>query len=185
MGRQHRIVSYAAVCVLTGSAAVSCSNDADRRVAEARRGMLRAQDLEAQQSARIAAQRITDERGNLLPSDTDVVGLVLPRGFNLAFTADREWYYDGEHPVGKVETYFDERLEAGSTDHPYPSAKLYRAARMKTNPKMEAVYVKIYPMPGRTDWTRVLIMASRPPLEHMPTPAEVQAHYANQRENYN
>jgi hypothetical protein len=184
MGRQHRIVRYAAVCVLTSAAAVGCSHDADRRAAEARRELLRAQDLEAQHSARIAAQRITDERGNLLPSNTDVVGLVLPRGLRLTFTADREWYYDAEHSVAKLEKYFDDRLDA-TTDHPFPTAKLYRAARMKTNPTMEAVTVKIFPMPGRTDWTRVQIMASRPPLEHFPTPAEVEQHLASQRENYN
>lgn len=182
MGRQHRITKRAFLCVLS-LAAVSCSNDAEQRAAEAKRALLRGQDLDAQRMARIAAQRITDEAGNLLPSNTDVVGLVIPRGFNVAFTEDYEWYYDGEHPIGKVEKYFDERLDA-STDHPYPGATIYHRAKMKNNPSMAAVTVKIYPMPGRTDWTRVHILATRPPPDHIPTPAEVEAHLAKQRENY-
>jgi hypothetical protein len=183
MGRKHRIARQAVLCVLS-LAAVSCSNDAEQRSSEARRALLRAQDLDAQRNARIAAQRITDEGGNLLPSTTDVVGLVIPRGFTVAFTDDHEWYYDGEHAVGKVEKYFDERLDA-MTDHPYPNATIYRRAKMKTNPKMEGVTVKIYPMPGRADWTRVHILANRPLADHFPTPAEIEAHLAKQRENYN
>lgn len=182
MGRQHRIVSSALVCVLN-LAAVGCSNAAEQRAAAAKRALLRGQDLDAQRKARIDAQRITDEAGNLLPSNTDILGLVIPRGFDVTFTEDHEWYYDGQLPIGKVEKYFDDRLDA-NTDHPYPSATIYRRAKMKSNPTMAAVTVKIYPMPGRTDWTRVHILASMPAPDHFPSPAEIEAHLAKQRENY-
>jgi hypothetical protein len=183
MGRKHRIVTGAALCALS-LAAVSCKNDAQERAEDAKRALLRAHDLEAQRSARIAAQRLTDDAGNLLPSATDVVGLVIPRGFSVTFTEDHEWYYDGEHPVGKVEKYFDERLDA-MVNHPYPNATTYRHATMKTKTKMDPMTVNIFPMPGRTDWTRIHIVANRPQPDHFPTPAEIEAHLAAQRENYN
>lgn len=183
MGSQHRIIRTAALCLL-GLAAISCSNDADRRKEEARRELLRAQNLEAQRNARIAAQRITDEVGNLLPSNTQVVGVVLPRGFSPSFTLDHEWYYDGEHPIGKVEKFFTERLDA-TIEHPFPTATQYKVARMKSSPQMEPVGVKIYPMPGRADWTRIQINAKRPVPEKFPTAAEIEMELAKRRENFN
>lgn len=184
MGRKHRIVRSVilAGCVLCAVAAASCGrNDAKE---EARRALLRGQNLAAQRDARIAAQRITNADGDLLPSATTIAGVVLPRGFNPKFTFDHEWYYDGEYSFRRVLAYFQQRLDA-VLHRPDKSTVVFQGAKTKGVSDMKPVMVTISPVPGRADWTRIQITAPKPMPAHFPTAEEIQKELASRRENYN
>ena len=179
MGRNHRIVRsiiFAGYVI----AAASCRHD---DAEEARRALLRTQNLAAQRDERIAAQRITNADGDLLPSATTIAGVVLPRGFNPKFTFDHEWYYDGEYSFRRVLAYFEQRLD-GVIDRPDKSAVVFQGAKTKGVSDMKPVTVKIVPVPGREDWTRIQITAPKPMPKHFPTAEEIQKELASRRENY-
>jgi hypothetical protein len=181
MGRQHRLGVFGLVA-LTALAAVGCKDDAAAaRRAEARRALLRGEDLEKERMARLAKERLTTSSGDLLPSDTEIAGIVLPRGFKPKFKFDHEWTYDAALPISKLEKYFQESLNSQSVEHPDSVATEFTQARSK-NTKASAAekpaWVKIYPVPGRSDWSRIVIRAPKPLPDHTPTEAEVRAELA-------
>jgi hypothetical protein len=180
MGRKHRIVRSIALfgCVI---AACSCKGRDEKEVV--RRNLLRAQNLAQQRDERIAAQRITDPDGDLLPSTTTIAGVVMPRGFNPKFTLDHEWFYDGEYSFKRVLKYFEQRLDA-VIDRPDSSSVVFQGAKTKGVSDMKPVRVKIFPVPGRVDWTRIQINAPKPLPDHFPTAEEIQKQLASRRENF-
>jgi hypothetical protein len=164
---------------LIALAAVGCKGDvAAERRAEARRALLRGEDLEKEHNARVEKERLTSFSGDLLPSETELVGIVLPRGFKPKFQFDHEWTYDGELPIARLEKYFRQSLDSQSIDHPDAVATEFTQARSKNakaGPDQKPVWLKIYPVPGRSDWSRIVIRAPRPPPDHIATEAEVRA----------
>jgi hypothetical protein len=190
MGRQHRLTrsqllaSLALLsCTASFTLAAGCSSGDSARRAEQRRQLLRGDDLDRQRNARLEKQRVTTYEGDLLPSDTRTAGVVLPRGFNLKFTFEYEWYYDGALPLNKVEQYFTKQLDFEAIEHPDASAILFAQAKTKGDKAMTPVSVKIFPVPGRADWSRIYIHAPKPLPEHIPTPEEVRALLASRPRN--
>jgi hypothetical protein len=186
MGRQHRVnerALWAGLCVAIGTAAIGCNGEAAQR-AEARRALLSEENLMAKRDERIAAQRITNAEGDLLPSTNQIAGVVLPRGFSPKFTFDHEWYYDGEHSFGRVRKYFEQQLD-GTLERPDTSSLVFARATTKGAKDMKPVSVKIYPVPGRDDWCRIQINAPKPLPEHFPTADEINQELARRRENQN
>jgi hypothetical protein len=181
MGRQRRLIYLgraaqgAWLCTASALLVVGCSSADDARRAEQRRQLLRGEDLEKSQQDRLNKLRLTTYDGDLLPSDTRMAGVVLPRGFALKFTFEYEWYYDGALPLNKVEKYFGQQLDFEAIERPDAYSIVYAQAKTKGDTAMKPVAVKIYPVPGRSDWSRIYIHASKPLPEHIPTPDEVRA----------
>ena len=156
-----------AACV----AAAGCkSHDAEQREQQ-RQKLLTGQDLNKDRDERLAKLRYTDDQGNLLPSDTTVAGVVLPRGFKSKFTFKYEWYYDGEQPLDKLEQYLVKTVTGSTVTRPDKYSVAF--TRDKT-PERVGIVVTIYPVPGRSDWSRMHIVSSRPPPDHYATAAEIQ-----------
>jgi hypothetical protein len=163
--------------------AIGCSSNEEQKRAELRRQLLRGQDLEKQRNTRFEKERLTTYQGDLLPSDIRVAGVVLPRGFNQKFTFEYEWYYDGAEPLPKLDQYIRKQLDFVSFDHPDPASTQFMQARTKGFPEMKPVTIKIYPVPGRSDWSRIYIRAPQPLPEHILTPEEVSRMVASHRRN--
>lgn len=184
MGRQHRLTTWLILGTIASAAcAVGCSSAEETKRAELRRQLLRGQDLEKQRNTRFEKERLTTYQGDLLPSDTQVAGVVLPRGFNQKFSFEYEWYYDGAEPLPKLDSYLRKQLDFVSFDHPDPASTQFVQARTKGFPEMKPVTIKIYPVPGRSDWSRIYIRAPQPLPEHILTPEEVSRMVASHRRN--
>jgi hypothetical protein len=185
MGWKHRLNRTYSVFVLGASVVASmaaansgCSSDDTAHRAEARREILRGEDLDKEHNERMEKQRLTNYQGDLMPSDTLVAGVVIPRGFKPKFTFAYEWYYDGALPFAPLEKYFRATLQAESIDRPDSSSVQFSHARTKGVANMSPVTVKIFPVPGRSDWSRIYILAPQPLPEHLPTEQEIRAELA-------
>jgi hypothetical protein len=184
VGRQHRLTPGRGTLWVLGALAAlggGCSNAEQDRRAEARRQLLRAQNLDEERIARAAKTRQTTFDGDLLPSETKAAGITIPRGFKPKFDFEYEWYFDGEQPLSKLEKYLVERVDSPSIEHPDPTQVLFTQARAKGVPDMKPVTIKIYPVPGRSDWSRLNIVEQRPMPARIPTPEEVAAILAERR----
>jgi hypothetical protein len=155
MGHECRLNTvWLWVGLLAASAAASCSHD-DK--AEARRRVLQTEDRARERLARIDAHRVLSPEGELLPSETKVAGVVLPRGFELKFAEKHAWSYDGNFQQSKVEAYFAKRITRTQTTNKPLGEVEYLGVREKSNPNMEAVLVRLSPGPQGRDSTRIYI----------------------------
>jgi hypothetical protein len=157
-----------------------CKSDDSANRDEQRRQLLRGQDLDKQRNEQFDKTRLTDEHGDLLPSETKIAGVVLPRGFNAKFTVDYEWYYDGALPLAKLEKYLRKQFDGALIKR--PDAFSVEFSRHTTR-DMLGVVLRIYPVPGREDWSRIHIQSSRPQPEHPLTAEEIQAELARRAAN--
>jgi hypothetical protein len=174
----------AALSICLGAASLlggACSNADETRRAELRRQILRGQNLEKEQAQRREQTRVTTFDGDLLPSETKVAGVVIPRGFEPKFNFEYEWYFDGAQPLAKLEKYVLQHMDAATVERPDSVAILFTQARTKGVSDMRPVTIKIFPVPGRSDWSRINIVGSRPLPEHIPTAEEVAAQLAERR----
>jgi hypothetical protein len=186
MGRQHRltklhIAHWTCACCLLLAAA--CKSDESEHRAEARRALLRGDDLQRKRNEQLEKTRLTTYEGDLLPSDSQVAGIVLPRGFNLKFTLDHEWFYDGELPFAKLEKYLHEHVTSVAVDRPDNFSVVFAQAVNKVGPKMDPVMIKIFPVPGRSDWSRIDITAPKPAPDHTLSEDEIRMRLAEHRQN--
>ncbi|HET6332559.1 MAG TPA: hypothetical protein VFG30_05070 [Polyangiales bacterium] len=154
MGDKCRLNAvWVLVGALAANAAVGCKND----VEEQRRQLLQTDQRTKERNARIEAHRVLGPEGELLPSETKVAGVVLPRGFELKFTEPHAWTYDGHYPQAKLEAYFDKRVTTKTrTNKPLGEVE-YLGVREKSDPNMTAVLVRVSPAPGRLEWTRIYV----------------------------
>ena len=176
MGRQHRVIKC--VSTVLGLAlllpAAACSSREVDRKSELRRQLLRAENLAQKRDEIMAAQRLSDENGNLLESKEQIAGVTLPRGYKPKFVHEREWTYDGELPFNKLEQYFLQRLNA-SIEHPSGMLTRFKDARPQGQPNALPILVEVSPVPGRSDWSRIHIQQPAPAPEHPMSFAETQA----------
>jgi hypothetical protein len=189
MGRQHRLtqLSYTSgILTITLLASGGCSHvssEESARRAEARRTLLRGENFEQQRIAHLEKTRLTTYQGDLLPSDTQVAGLVIPRGFTMKYELDHEWYYDGELPVAKLEKYLHERVTSVAVERPDRFSVVFAQAVDKSAPKMDPLLIKIFPVPGRSDWSRMDIRAPKPMPDHILSEDEIRMRLAAKRQN--
>jgi len=156
-------------------AVAGCKSEETEHRAQQRRQLLLGQDLDKARDDRFNKTRLMDEQGNLLPSETEVASVLLPRGFTAKFTYEYEWYYDGPLPLDKLEKYFRERVAVDSVQNT-PEGLLFAVKQPKDKPGLVAL--TIYATPGRSDWSRIHIRQPPPtPLRAM-TPAEIEARFA-------
>ena len=163
MGRQHRVnVSFVAALSVLGALGAGCrGSDTDRR-AEIKRELLRAENLAQRRLAEDNARRVADANGDLLPSNTQLAGITIPRGYSPKFVHEREWTYDAELPFHKLEQYFMQRLSA-KVEHPAGLITRFTQARPIGEPNALPVEVEVMPVPGRLDWSSFHIIQPAPP----------------------
>jgi hypothetical protein len=159
-------------------ALAGCKSDDSARREQVRRQVLQGQDLDKQRGEAMSKSRLLDDQGNLLPSDTTVATVLLPRGFTAKFTLDYEWYYDGPLPLDKVEKYLRERLDAQSIGYTEIGVLQFVLKPPLANPNGGSVAVMAYPVPGRSDWSRIHIQQPKPAAAYPQTAEEMQAEVA-------
>jgi hypothetical protein len=154
MGHECRLKTVWLVAgLLAASAAVSCSRDDT----EGRRRVLQTEDRTRERLARIDAHRVLSPEGELLPSETKVAGVVLPRGFELRFEEKHAWTYDGNFQQPKVQAYLEKRITVEKTTNKPLGEVEYLGVKEKSNPNMEGVLVRVSQGPKGPDWTRIYI----------------------------
>lgn len=153
MGDQCRLKLGLWLGLVAALAAVSCKSEAD----EQRRRLLETDQRTRDRNARIEAHRIVGPEGELLPSETKVAGIVLPRGFESKFTEPHAWTYDGHFPGAKVLAYFDSRLTAKTRNEKAAGEIEYVWVKEKSDPNMVAVLVRVSQVPAKPEWTRIYV----------------------------
>lgn len=160
-------------------AAVSCKSAED----EQKRRLLETEQRMRERNERIEARRILGPQGELLPSQTKIAGVVLPRGFEMKFVEPHQWTYDGHFPEAKVQAYLESRLYTKTrTEKPLGEVE-YLGVKEKSDPNMVAVLVRVSPVPAKPEWTRIYIGDPVPidPNMKIPTPEEEAALAAKRR----
>ncbi|MEY4577007.1 MAG: hypothetical protein RL701_1710 [Pseudomonadota bacterium] len=137
-----------------------CSNRADEQRAEARRQVLRGENLAEKHAQIVAETRTTDGKGGLIPSNIEAAGITIPRGYELRSTFDHEWHYDGALSVKQLEKYFLERLDA-QIERPDATSVVFKSAVQKGS-SMHPVLIKIMDVPRKPDWSELRIYGPRP-----------------------
>jgi hypothetical protein len=150
--------------VLAVNAAVGCSRS-DRE--EQQRRLLQTEQRTLARNQRIESHRVLSPEGDLVPSETKVAGLVLPRGFETKFTDPHAWTYDGHFSRAKVQAYFEKRVTSTRVTQKPLGEVEYLGVREKSDPNMQGLLLRISPAPGKVEWTRVYIG------EPVPAPASV------------
>jgi len=161
MGNERRLkAGWILAGVLAANAAVSCSKKDD---SEERRRLLQTEERARQRQVRSAARVVEGPEGELLPSETKLGGVVLPRGFQQTFADPHAWTYDGHFAQQRVQEYFEKRLDVVSrTEKPLGEVE-YLGVKEKSNPNMPAALVRVSPTPSRPEYTRIYIGEPVPP----------------------
>lgn len=116
--------------------------------------------------------QLYDREGNLLPSETVVAGLALPRGVEeRPSRGERRHTYSTEVEMGKVQRYFGPRLMTGEVDR-VGSAAVFRAAVPRdVQGGVVRLDVGLYPTPR--GGTRIEIHELPPPPQTPISPEEL------------
>lgn len=98
--------------VLLLPALCSCSEDP---VVEKRREILQVPEAETPKPPPTRRRsQLYDEKGNLLPSEEKVAGIILPRGMKLKHKFLRGRIYETRVPLNKLHWYFQPRIQGGT-----------------------------------------------------------------------
>ncbi len=145
--------------MLASSLLAGCGPD---EVELKRRQLLAADGSAEARQKRIDAARLTSPQGELLPSQTKVGGIVLPRGFEATFVDKHAWTYDGNFLQPRVEAYFERRLAMASVEKRALGEVVYLKAREKGVDEAAGGMVIVSPTPGKPEWTRVEVKENVP-----------------------
>lgn len=120
-------------------------------------------------------QSLYDADGNLLPSDTLIAGLALPRGLEeRPVRGARRHVYRTDVPLAKVQAYFGPRLVTGHVDRLGDAAIFRRAVPRGVRGGIVYLDVGIHPIPrGGTRIEVVELAPPAPPTQNSPTPEEL------------
>jgi hypothetical protein len=180
MGIQHRLtrtrwyVPAAALLALAGA----CSHSTEDNK---RRAVLAPVELHNTERELYEKLRFYDGAGNLLPSDENIAGVLVPRGLTHTFTLEREWYFDAQLPRIKLEQYFRAHLDGGQVSYPGPDTFELLKGIPKDTKDALPVLVRVYPQPGRGDAARVYIRQAAPAPARWPSEGEVREQMALRR----
>jgi len=156
----HLLTKMSLACLACG--ALSCSDDPEATTYQA---LPEAPEPEEEVVVR---DPLYGPEGELLPSETVVGGLPIPRGFDLVSQRDRVHTYGTQQvPPAKVLEYFGQRLFTGSVERMGEGAVYHRAEviGVENSPRMDVSIIV------RGDETRVEIFEI-PPLSGNPPSVE-------------
>jgi hypothetical protein len=181
MGNQCRLIHVLVLLTGLGSSAAACSRDPDGR-----QQLLAADGRDQARRQRAESKRALSPEGELLPSETKLGGIVMPRGYEPKFEEKHAWTYDAEVPVATARRYFERRLTTSSIQEKPLGEIVFLGAREKSDPNMPAALVKVMPMPTRPAGSRIYVaepvpVAELPPLEE--NDDIVRARLAERRKN--
>jgi len=151
--------------LLYGLSACSAENENEKR-----RELLRVPKAKTQKRAGVATQMWLDEKGNLLPSDEQIAGLVLPRGLEFKRKVEFRHFYATSVPANKLHWYFSARLTTNNIRR-VSGSTTYVAAKVRDgNDSTGRFDVKITPNRKPKGKSRVEIrqLAPRKPTPPLP-----------------
>ncbi len=147
-----------ALLLLACSLVLGCHRTPGARAKdEARRGVLLPQDLQKERREAYEKVRLETEAGDLIPSESSVAGLTLPRGLSATFQLEHEWYFDGPLALPKLEKYFRERLEIQHERHPNDATLEFTGAIVRGNVLANPITLQLSPQPGRAGRSTIRI----------------------------
>jgi hypothetical protein len=160
MGIERRLI---VVTALAGGLIVSASACSEEPDVLQRRQLLAADARGKARQERINDKRVLSPDGELLPSETKVAGIVLPRGFSQRFAEEHAWTYDSDLPQAKVREFLERRLTMTSVENRPLGEVMYVGVREKAKPEMTPVVVKVMPVPNRPNGSRIYVGEPQPP----------------------
>lgn len=173
MGFEHRLRTLATLGLVVALGASSACSHPERE--EKRKLLAPAQDFAQKQREAWQKIRTTDDSGALVPSDTKVAGVTLPRGLTAKWKRPHEWFYDGPFSVEQLDTYFRSQLEITTVHHPNNVTHEFIAVCPKATPGEHPVTLSIFPVPGDARSSRIDLREPEPPMQRVLTPEQVQA----------
>lgn len=121
--------------------------------------------------ARPQAESLYGPDGVLLPSDTLVAGLPLPRGLDVVVEDGRRHVYTTDVPLGRVQRYFGVRLITGAVDARPAGGATYHDA-LPRDARGSSVHLEVTIEPSSASATRVEIVEIEPAPLTSPPEAE-------------
>ncbi|MDH5673370.1 MAG: hypothetical protein OEZ06_14545 [Myxococcales bacterium] len=142
----------------------ACSGEpAPPAASERQRALLDAPRREEALKEKVAAQKLFDAQGKLLPSGETVAELPIPRGMLLIKSGKYEWVYQSERVgIEALTDYLGPRLFTGNVDRRSDGSTTYVAARIKEKPKAPPVTVRAARLSGARHASRLHIRQAAP-----------------------
>lgn len=141
----------------------ACSGRREAEEAEQRKQLLKPPDIRAKRDERRRERQLFDDEGHVLPSETKVAGLVMPKGLKQYRTFEREWYFQSRE-VGseKFVEYFKRRLMPEAIERSKVGSVTFRKARIRANPDEPVVDVHVDPLKGAANAATVYVRQASP-----------------------
>lgn len=149
------------LCAALGlGAGLGCSSDDQKQ--EQRRELLQPRDLKRDLDAERRRRQLYDEKGELLPSDETVAGIVLPKGLRLQQKIGNRWFYQTKRiPADKLERYFSRRLMRNRVERGEGSVAFVDAVPA-SDPKAPRLRVQIEALRGSATASQIYIEQAVP-----------------------
>ncbi len=177
MGDHHRLTRPAIGLLLglaAGTAGSGCKHEQPSEQAQ-RRVLLTPPDTRRNLQKQREKQQVLDAKGNLIPSDQVVAGIVMPRGLELYASSEHDWDFKAHHvPADALERYFAPRLLATGVTHSLGGAVTFEKAQPKDNPKSPLVQLRIVRLRGELDESELFLRQAVPGKVY-PSGAEAEA----------
>jgi hypothetical protein len=126
-----------------GSTLLACG---EPDAAQEQRALLTPPDQAAIQKEKKAKAALTDEAGELLPSDLVLGGFPVPRGFELKRSYDNEWYLRSLNVSAlRAASYVEKRLFTGSIVRSSIGGFRFENAQLRDAPNLPKVTVRVSP----------------------------------------
>ena len=140
-----------------------CSSRSDDKAAK-RREILKGPDLRAIREERQKKTRFMDDEGELIPSDTKVAGVQLPRGLELRIQYEDHWYFESLLPLDKLQRYFGRQLDTVQIERGNEDSVTFRRARPKGEKVGPMLTVRVGRMANLPSRSEVRIDRTKPDL---------------------
>lgn len=127
----------------TGCMVLACS---EPDVVQQQRALLTPPDQAAIQKEKKAKAALTDEEGELLPSDLVLGGFPVPRGFELKRSYDNEWYLRSlEVSAKRAASYIEKRLFTSSIVRSSVGGFRFEGAQLREAMHLPKMTVRVSP----------------------------------------
>jgi hypothetical protein len=147
MGSFRRLIRSGLLCsgVLLGTSCtlLACS---EPEAVQEQRALLTPPDQAALQREKNAKTALTNEEGELLPSDIVLGGFPVPRGFELKRSYDNEWYLRSlEVSAKRTASYIEKRLFTSSIVRSSVGGFRFEGAQLREAPNLPKLTVRVSP----------------------------------------
>jgi hypothetical protein len=140
------------------------------------RALLTPPDQAAIQKEKKAAAALTNEEGELLPSDLVLGGFQVPRGFELKRSFDNEWYLRSlEVSAKRTALYIEKQLFTGSIVRSSIGGFRFEGAQLRAARHLPTVTVRVSPTRKLPNACELYIKSHAGPKAAPLTPEQAEA----------